>query len=66
VFGALSELLAALMKRSHRLARLAQHSFAPVENAEEIAHIPAGIKVITVATLAQAISYLERTAVSTS
>lgn len=40
--------------------------FAPVENAEEIAHIPAGIKVITVATLAQAISYLERTAVSTS
>jgi PDZ domain-containing protein len=36
--------------------------FAPVENAEEIAHIPAGIKVITVATLAQAISYLERTA----
>lgn len=36
--------------------------FAPVENAEEIAHIPAGIKVITVATLSQAISYLERTA----
>lgn len=36
--------------------------FAPVENAEEIAHTPAGITVITVATLAQAISYLERTA----
>jgi len=36
--------------------------FAPVENAEEISHIPAGIKVVTVATLAQAISYLERTA----
>lgn len=36
--------------------------FAPVENAEEIANIPNGIKVITVATLAQAISYLERTA----
>ncbi len=36
--------------------------FAPVENAEEIANIPEGIKVITVATLAQAISYLERTA----
>lgn len=36
--------------------------FAPVENAEEIAHVPAGIKVVTVATLAQAISYLERTA----
>lgn len=36
--------------------------FAPVENAEEISHVPAGIKVITVATLAQAISYLERTA----
>jgi hypothetical protein len=35
--------------------------FAPVDNAEEIANIPAGIKVITVATLAQAISYLERT-----
>lgn len=37
--------------------------FAPVENAEEIAHIPSGIKVITVATLAQAVSYLERTSV---
>lgn len=36
--------------------------FAPVENAEEIANVPAGIKVVTVATLAQAISYLERTA----
>jgi len=36
--------------------------FAPVENAEEISHVPAGIKVITVATLSQAISYLERTA----
>jgi PDZ domain-containing protein len=36
--------------------------FAPVENAEEIANIPDGIKVVTVATLAQAISYLERTA----
>jgi hypothetical protein len=33
--------------------------FAPVSNASEIANIPAGIKVITVATLAQAISYLE-------
>jgi PDZ domain-containing protein len=36
--------------------------FAPVENAQEIAHVPAGIKVVTVATVAQAISYLERTA----
>ena len=35
--------------------------FAPVGNAEEIANTPQGIKVITVATLAQAISYLERT-----
>jgi PDZ domain-containing protein len=35
--------------------------FAPVGNAEEIANIPQGIKVITVATLAQAVSYLERT-----
>ena len=35
--------------------------FAPVDNADEIANIPDGIKVITVATLAQAISYLERT-----
>ena len=35
--------------------------FAPVGNAEEIANTPDGIKVITVATLAQAISYLERT-----
>jgi len=36
--------------------------FAPVGNAEEITNIPKGIKVVTVATLAQAISYLERTA----
>ena len=36
--------------------------FAPVDNAEEISHVPAGIKVVTVATLSQAISYLERTA----
>ncbi len=36
--------------------------FAPVENAEEIANVPDGITVITVATLAQAVSYLERTA----
>ena len=36
--------------------------FAPVGNAEEIAKAPRGIKVVTVATLAQAISYLERTA----
>jgi len=35
--------------------------FAPVDNAAEIANVPRGIKVITVATLAQAISYLERT-----
>ena len=35
--------------------------FAPVGNAEEVAKLPQGIKVITVATLAQAISYLERT-----
>ena len=35
--------------------------FAPVGNAQEIATTPDGIKVITVATLAQAISYLERT-----
>jgi len=35
--------------------------FAPVENAEEIANVPEGIKVITVASLAQAVSYLERT-----
>ena len=35
--------------------------FAPVGNAEEIANTPEGIKVITVATLAQAVSYLERT-----
>jgi PDZ domain-containing protein len=35
--------------------------FAPVGNAEEIAKAPEGIKVVTVATLAQAISYLERT-----
>ena len=33
--------------------------FAPVSNAAEIANVPAGIKVVTVATLAQAISYLE-------
>jgi PDZ domain-containing protein len=33
--------------------------FAPVSNASEIANIPAGIKVVTVATLAQAIAYLE-------
>jgi PDZ domain-containing protein len=35
--------------------------FAPIGNAEDIANVPEGIKVITVATLAQAISYLERT-----
>jgi PDZ domain-containing protein len=35
--------------------------FAPVGNAEEISNVPEGIKVITVATLAQAVSYLERT-----
>ena len=34
--------------------------FAPVDNAEEISNVPVGIKVVTVATLAQAISYLER------
>jgi PDZ domain-containing protein len=33
--------------------------FAPVSNASEITNVPAGIKVVTVATLAQAISYLE-------
>jgi PDZ domain-containing protein len=36
--------------------------FAPVGNAEEISNVPDGIKVVTVATLAQAISYLARTA----
>lgn len=35
--------------------------FAPSDNAEEIANTPEGIKVISVTTLAQAISYLERT-----
>jgi hypothetical protein len=35
--------------------------FAPIGNAEDIANVPEGIKVVTVATLAQAISYLERT-----
>jgi PDZ domain-containing protein len=35
--------------------------FAPVDNAEEIGNVPQGIKVITVATLAQAVSYLEST-----
>ena len=35
--------------------------FAPVGNAEEISNTPEGIKVITVATLAQAVSYLEST-----
>ena len=34
--------------------------FTPVDNAEEISNVPEGIKVVTVATLAQAISYLER------
>jgi PDZ domain-containing protein len=34
--------------------------FAPVDNADEISYVPDGIKVVTVATLAQAISYLER------
>jgi PDZ domain-containing protein len=34
--------------------------FAPVDNAEEISNVPDGIKVVTVATLAQAINYLER------
>lgn len=33
--------------------------FAPVDNAEEIGQLPDGIKVITVATLAQAINYLK-------
>ena len=32
--------------------------FAPVDNAEEISNVPEGIKVVTVATLAQAINYL--------
>jgi PDZ domain-containing protein len=36
--------------------------FAPVGNAEEISNVPDGIKVITVATLSQAVSYLQRTA----
>jgi PDZ domain-containing protein len=35
--------------------------FAPSDNAEEIANTPAGIKVISVTTLAQAVSYLEHT-----
>jgi len=35
--------------------------FAPVDNAEEISNVPDGIEVITVATLAQAVSYLENT-----
>jgi PDZ domain-containing protein len=35
--------------------------FAPSDNAEEIANTPDGIKVISVTTLAQAISYIERT-----
>jgi PDZ domain-containing protein len=34
--------------------------FAPVDNAPEISKVPAGIKVVTVATLSQAISYLDR------
>jgi PDZ domain-containing secreted protein len=34
--------------------------FAPVDNADEIRNIPDGIKVVTVATLTQAINYLER------
>lgn len=34
--------------------------FAPVDNAEEIGNVPEGIKVVTVATLAQAVNYLER------
>ena len=34
--------------------------FAPVDNADEISNVPAGIRVVTVATLAQAINYLER------
>jgi PDZ domain-containing protein len=32
--------------------------FAPVDNAQEISNVPDGIKVVTVATLAQAINYL--------
>lgn len=36
--------------------------FAPVDNAEEINNVPEGIKVVTVATLAQAINYLARSA----
>lgn len=32
--------------------------FAPVDNAEEISNVPKGIKVVTVATLAQAVNYL--------
>jgi PDZ domain-containing protein len=35
--------------------------FAPSDNADEIANTPDGIKVISVTTLAQAISYIERT-----
>lgn len=35
--------------------------FAPSDNAEEIANTPDGIKVVSVTTLTQAISYLERT-----
>lgn len=35
--------------------------FAPVDNADEIGNVPKGIKVVTVATLAQAVDYLERT-----
>ncbi len=33
--------------------------FAPVDNAEEISNVPDGIKVVTVATLAQAVNYLK-------
>ena len=33
--------------------------FAPVDNADEIGDVPDGIKVVTVATLAQAINYLQ-------
>ena len=33
--------------------------FAPVDNADEIGNVPDGIKVVTVATLAQAINYLQ-------
>lgn len=36
--------------------------FAPVDNAEEIMKVPDGIKVVNVATLAQAITYLENSA----